>query len=178
MGNPSKPAPSRSQSDLRSPSRVRTIGAGHAQLSQAKAMCPFRTPDIRRRARGHAGMRGDVRLLASGRQGDDRGHLDVGGGITQSVQLFRVQKHDRATGAGIERCGVERAVLAFHRDYMPAIKGADAAPPLPGRSSHRDVSLANLSPPRESSALAAEPLDKCFRSARRLRSDASSATNF
>src|SRR6266566_3061472 len=112
-------------------------------------------------------MRGGVRLFASGREGDDRGHLDVGGGITQSVQLFRVQKHDRATGTGIEGSGVERAVLAFDRDHMPAIKGADAAPPLPGRSPNGDVSLANLSPLGESSALAAEPLDKCFRSARR-----------
>ena len=35
-------------------SRVRTIGVGHAQLPQAKAMCPFRNPDIRQGARGQA----------------------------------------------------------------------------------------------------------------------------
>ena len=177
MGNPSKPAPSRPQSDLRLP------------FVRACARQVPVTPNCHRRKRcgrseiptsggAHAGMRGGVRLFASGREGDDRGHLDVGGGITQSVQLFRVQKHDRATGTGIEGSGVERAVLAFDRDHMPAIKGADAAPPLPGRSPNGDVSLANLSPLGESSALAAEPLDKCFRSARRLRSDASSATNF
>ena len=82
------------------------------------------------------GKRSFGALLPSGRQGYHRRHLDSRRRTPERAELLRVEKHHRAARAGVEGGGVQRPVLALHSHGVPAIKAADAAPPLPGRSPH------------------------------------------
>src|SRR6516162_11626674 len=93
-------------------------------------------------ARGRTLQRGFGRkfartLLSSSRKCNDPWRFDIRRRIPKRVELFRIQHHDRAAGAGVEGCSVKSPVLALHGDDVPAFKAADAAAPLSGCPPHR-----------------------------------------
>ena len=92
-------------------------------------------------ARGRTRQRGFRRkfgrtLLSSRRKCNDRWRFDIRRRIPKRVELFRIQHHDRAAGAGVERGGIEGPIPALYRDDVPPVKAADATAPLAGGSPH------------------------------------------